>query len=320
MNKKRALWNIWFIPLVSLIVQVLLVYFIDKMIPYKIEDVKGEQAFWIIYSFYAITILIVRYIYIGLVRRYKKPLFYYLCYFNNNISININFSFLRSLRARFCINLVNYFCNTALLLLAFSSWGKKMLKSMYRLLILIFLGSVFLTSEKFVDTTNTVKFYFTVLATLFFIILIVLNKEIEIRDQKLGLFNNIKGVYIVGVIQAFYGILQFVGIFTSNHHKFSITGSFDNPAGFSSILALLFPIGLYWCIKSKKQEQILVSFFLGLVLLAVVLSGSRAGLLSIIISSTILLSFEFCLGEKIKALKRHKQIIIIVFSLILHLH
>jgi hypothetical protein len=56
MNRKRALRYIWFIPLISLIVQVSLVFFIDKVIPYKIEDVKGEQAFWIIYSFYAITI------------------------------------------------------------------------------------------------------------------------------------------------------------------------------------------------------------------------------------------------------------------------
>lgn len=188
---------------------------------------------------------------------------------------------------------------------------------MYRLLIIIFLGSVFLTSEKFVDTTNTAKFYFTVLATLFFTILLVLNKKLKSETKKLGLLITLKGLYIVGVIQAIYGILQYVGIFASNHHRFSITGSFDNPAGFSSILALLFPIGLYWCIKSKKQEQILVSFFLGLVLLAVVLSGSRTGLLSIIISSTILLSFEFSLGEKIKALKRNKQIIIIGFLLIL---
>lgn len=72
MNKKRVLNYIWFIPLISLIVQVLLVFFIDKMIPYKFEDVKGEQAFWIIYSFYAITLLIASYIYIGLVRRYKS--------------------------------------------------------------------------------------------------------------------------------------------------------------------------------------------------------------------------------------------------------
>lgn len=126
---------------------------------------------------------------------------------------------------------------------------------MYRLLIIIFLGSVFLTSEKFVDTTNTAKFYFTVLATLFFTILLVLNKKLKSETKKLGLLITLKGLYIVGVIQAIYGILQYVGIFASNHHRFSITGSFDNPAGFSSILALLFPIGLYWCIKLITQYE-----------------------------------------------------------------
>lgn len=72
MNKNRALRYVWFIPLISLIIQVSLIYFIDKVIPNKIDDVKGEQAFWILYLFYALIILIGSYIYLGLVCRYKR--------------------------------------------------------------------------------------------------------------------------------------------------------------------------------------------------------------------------------------------------------
>ena len=77
------------------------------------------------------------------------------------------------------------------------------------------------------------------------------------------------------------GILQYSGILSSSHSKFTITGSFDNPAGFAAALASAFPFcfnyyfekPLYW-----KYAAIVSSVIIAC---AVFLSGSRAGILAI---------------------------------------
>ena len=44
-------------------------------------------------------------------------------------------------------------------------------------IILVFLGSVFLTSEKFVNTENAVKFYFSVFALFGGVIILLFRKK-----------------------------------------------------------------------------------------------------------------------------------------------
>lgn len=63
----------WFIPLISIIIQAFLVYFINKAISYNIKDIKGVYVFWILYSFYAVVMLIGSYIYLALLNKYKTP-------------------------------------------------------------------------------------------------------------------------------------------------------------------------------------------------------------------------------------------------------
>ena len=168
-------------------------------------------------------------------------------------------------------------------------------------IILIFLGSVFFTSEKFINTENTVKFYITIFS-LFGggIVLFLGSKNIKSSVQEMTSMMAMKGLYLVGVAQSLYGILQYLGKFSSNHQAFAVTGSFDNPAGFISVLTLLFPIGIYWCVKSKKQEQRFVYFSLGLLLFSIILSGSRIGLLTAIISAILICNMEFQLVSKIR--------------------
>jgi hypothetical protein len=161
-------------------------------------------------------------------------------------------------------------------------------------IVLVFLGSVFFTSEKFIETENDVKFYFTVFSLLVCVIVFLLrNNHLTTELRKLTSLSTQQGLFIVGVLQGIYGVLQYLGIYPSNHNAFVVTGSFNNPAGFMGVLALLFPIGVYWCIKAKGLEQRLVFFSLGLILFSIILAGSRTGILAVVIPSIVIIIFEF---------------------------
>jgi O-antigen polymerase len=179
-------------------------------------------------------------------------------------------------------------------------------------MISVFLGSVFLTSEKFVNTENSVKFYFTIISVFIGVILLLIkSRNMKLEVQKITSTTIMKGLYIVGVFQSLYGVLQYIGKYPSNHISFAVTGSFDNPAGFAAVLSLLFPIGIFWCIKSKGLEQRLVFFSVGLVLFSIIISGSRTGLLAFLISTISIFIIVYHLLSKIKRLKYFK---LIVFS------
>lgn len=72
MNKYQSFKCIWITPLVAIIIQIGLILFCSKIIPYNMEDIKGKVAFWIIYAFYAIIVLASSYIYILLIQKFKK--------------------------------------------------------------------------------------------------------------------------------------------------------------------------------------------------------------------------------------------------------
>lgn len=185
-------------------------------------------------------------------------------------------------------------------------------------IFLIFLGSVFFTSQKFVDTETAVKFYYTIIVVLAGIVILML-KHCNLRSeaQKLTTILTLKGLFIIGVLQAIYGILQYTGLCTSNHRFFAITGSFENPSGFVAILSLVLPIGVYWCLKSKGWEQKLVFIAIGSTLFSIVLSGSRTGILSAVISILIVFAIEFQLFSKLKNLKYSIGIVFIVIIILL---
>lgn len=181
---------------------------------------------------------------------------------------------------------------------------------------MVFLGSVFFTSEKFIETENDVKFYFTVISLLVCVIIFLLrNNHLNQELRKLTSLSTQQGLFIVGVLQGIYGVLQYLGIYPSNHNAFNVTGSFNNPAGFMGVLALLFPIGVYWCIKAKGLEQRLVFFSLGLILFSIILAGSRTGIIAVVIPSIVIIIIEFHLVSKIKRFISPK--LIILFTLIL---
>ncbi|MGV8090420.1 MAG: O-antigen ligase family protein [Mangrovibacterium sp.] len=172
-------------------------------------------------------------------------------------------------------------------------------------LILIFTGSVFLTSGRFVNATNVPKFYFVVLSLL-------LTTAFTAVSQKRLNFSAIKnktilwGVSIVCFVQACYGLWQFVGWFPSNHSKFAITGSFDNPAGFVALLSMGFPVGLFLLSETKKFERCLAVAGLMIIILSVILSGSRTGVLAILISSLVFFLFQTNMVSRFRQFKFYK--------------
>ncbi len=150
--------------------------------------------------------------------------------------------------------------------------------------IIIFTGSVFLTSSNFVDRTNSSKFFFVLVSSFLAITIISVSKK-RVRFDFLSKKVIFWSIITVCVLQAYYGLSQYLSWLPSNDSRFAITGSFDNPAGFAAVLSIGFPIGLYLLVKAKKVERYLIGIALVIIAMAVFLSGSRTGILAILISS-----------------------------------
>ncbi|WP_372775263.1 O-antigen ligase family protein [Mangrovibacterium sp.] len=188
-------------------------------------------------------------------------------------------------------------------------------KSQTLIVLLIFLGSTFCTSEKFVDTTSTPKHYFAVIMILVILLFIAMMK----KRMCIGMFSIKKmlwGINIICFIQACYGISQFIGWLQPMNSNFEVTGSFGNPAGFAAVLAMGFPTGLYLFIKAKKIERYAVVIGLVVIAMAVFLSGSRTGVLAILISTLLFLLFQTSITGKFQKLKHYKLLIALSLTLI----
>ena len=184
------------------------------------------------------------------------------------------------------------------------------------ILWIIFTGSIFLTSSRFVNATNTPKFYFVMV----FLSVVVIVLAVSLRRLNLNGFLESKmllwGVYLVCIVQAFYGLCQFFSWLPSNHSKFAITGSFDNPAGFAAILSICFPISLFLLANTKKVARYFAVTGLTIILISIFLSYSRAGILAILISSLVFLLLQTSVIKKIRQFRYYKLLPILVLGLL----
>ncbi len=181
---------------------------------------------------------------------------------------------------------------------------------------MLFTGSVFISSGKFVNATNTPKFYF---AIAFLLIVVALGAIIQKSLRFRGIENKtiLWGIYAVCFLQACYGLFQFVGWLPSNHSGFAITGSFDNPAGFAAVLSLGFPIALFLLAKAKKLEWLLTVAGLIVIATAIFLSGSRAGVLAIVLSSGAFLLAKKNILHRVRQFKYYKLILFFLAGLLI---
>jgi len=96
------------------------------------------------------------------------------------------------------------------------------------------------------------------------------------------------GLVFIGIAQAIYGLGQYVHWFRNMAASgFRMSGSFDNPAGFAATLSVCFPFALFLLHKKEIYWKIPGSLAIVLFIVAVVLSQSRAGIITIIAISGI---------------------------------
>lgn len=96
-------------------------------------------------------------------------------------------------------------------------------------------------------------------------------------------------ITLVCFLLAIYGLLQYIGIthFPTQHR---VSGNFDNPAGIAACLSA----GIFFSFRLIKSSTLKIKFFgytiFFVILLAVILSNSRAGVISIIL---VLITYVF---------------------------
>ena len=181
--------------------------------------------------------------------------------------------------------------------------------------LIIFTGSVFLTSGKFVNATNTPKMYFVGFTLLLFIIMLMFKNRINVT----GIYNEKKllyGIFVICIIQALYGLCQLWDLYPSHNSRFAITGSFDNPAGFAALLAMGFPIGLFLLTKTGNAERAVLAGGLIVIIASVFLCGSRAGLLSIAVSSVVFFIYQKELIRKFKQFRHYRLLMVLLLAVL----
>lgn len=96
-------------------------------------------------------------------------------------------------------------------------------------------------------------------------------------------FVNMNRIYLIITlacsIQAIYGLIQYFGLYPS-YTIFRITGSFDNPIGFSASLTASVPFFFPLINHNKRLLKIIATILLVLTLMAVFLSESRSCILA----------------------------------------
>lgn len=172
------------------------------------------------------------------------------------------------------------------------------------------MASIFCNSEKFVNTTNTLKLYFTITLLLFATITIAINQK------RMCFGGNIKettfwSIGIICSLQAFYGFFQLLGWASSNHSSFTLTGSFDNPAGFAAVLSMGFPVVLILHLKTKGFKRFFTIAMLISISSAVIFSESRTGIIALAFSFTAFIRFNTYKITKFWQLHFHKLVAIL---------
>lgn len=125
------------------------------------------------------------------------------------------------------------------------------------------------------------------------------------------LLKNIDVVILsVCVLQACYGLMQYVGILHT-YSVFKIIGSFDNPAGFAACLATGFPF-CFSVITRGKLRCYFGIISLAIIMMAIILSGSRAGMIALIIVCYIYIGDKYY-----HKFKKYRKYSIVLFAVLL---
>lgn len=169
-----------------------------------------------------------------------------------------------------------------------------MVRIFHCLFAVLCIGSLFVCSQYFTDSYIVPKWCFVV-----FVLLVILAYGaicILFRrwNGKVKMRRTVYGFIVVSscFLQAMFGVVQFLGLCQIST-TFKVTGSFDNPAGFAACLCVGFPFVGFLLLDRNKYIRY-GGWMAGIVIaLAVILSQSRAGIMSIAFICFILLNMKF---------------------------
>lgn len=158
--------------------------------------------------------------------------------------------------------------------------------------IVLCLAAIFVYSSLFTDPYIVPKWLFAILIILVMGIYgsvnTLLGKSVRMNTSLVG-----KSIAIICCFQALYGLLQYFSLLPSNS-VYGITGSFDNPAGFAITLSAGFPFIGFLIQKDNHKYIQYLGWIIGIILLiAVILSYSRAGIVSLIVICALFLYSRF---------------------------
>lgn len=160
------------------------------------------------------------------------------------------------------------------------------------LVFLLFVGTTFSYSSCMTDTHIVPKWLYMLLGVsiigVVWAFMIIKNKGCGISVCFLY-----GSVLTVCSSQAIYALAQSVGILPSGSFS-RVVGSFDNPAGLAACLCMGIPSCIYFYCKSKKNliKRVIVGICL-LIVMGLLFSGSRAGLIAGLVFPTICLLFRY---------------------------
>lgn len=140
--------------------------------------------------------------------------------------------------------------------------------------------SIFVYSHSFTDPYILPKWMFAIVASLIVgiccCILILFGKRICLNMFMLGV-----GISALGFTEAIWGLLQYLSILSS-YSVHTVTGTFDNPAGFASCLCCCLPFVCVWVTHSNRYVRYVGWMMGAFMAVAVCLSGSRSGMVSMV--------------------------------------
>ncbi len=176
------------------------------------------------------------------------------------------------------------------------------------------IGSLFPVSPAFVNAETTLKWYVALYSGIVFTTVYILFSFFTRNTKKESgiMISGFSAVVVVAcTVQALYGIAQYVGILSVGN-GFQVTGSFDNPAGFAASLCAGFPFLFVFLFNQKTWIKGL-SIAAGLIVItAVVLSASRAGIISLFAIGLLILF------QKLR-IKTIRKVLVFAIALVLTL-
>lgn len=132
-----------------------------------------------------------------------------------------------------------------------------------------------------------------------------------------SLFVNISvAITIVVFVMALYGIIQYMDIFSSGN-QFRVRGNFDHPVGYASMLTFGIPFVLYFIFLDNRVLKFVAWIIYIMAVIAVVLSESRTGVLSILILTMffVIRKYKGVFEKKVGKLIMIILVIIAIFGL-----